>query len=98
MLKDIFDEKTFKELAGNRLELIKDIAKQISSIRTKVHDMVEARKIANKLEDVRDQAGEYSKNVAPYLEDIRSHIDKLELIVDDEIWPLPKYRELLFTK
>jgi glutamine synthetase len=60
--------------------------------------MVEERKKANKIEDIRKKAKLYSKNVFPYLEDIRYHIDKLELIVDDEIWPLPKYRELLFTR
>jgi len=60
--------------------------------------MVEARKVANKIEDSRKRADEYSKKVKPYLADIRYHIDKLELIVDNEMWPLPKYRELLFTR
>ncbi|MBP1670306.1 MAG: glutamine synthetase, partial [Bacteroidetes bacterium] len=67
-------------------------------ITTKVNDMVEARKVVNKIEDEREKAMEYSTNVFCYLEDIRYHVDKLELIVDDEMWPLPKYRELLFTR
>ncbi len=57
-----------------------------------------ARKAANQIEDCAQRASQYSKNVKPYLDDIRQHIDKLELIVDDEIWTLPKYRELLFAR
>ncbi len=60
-------------------------------------EMVEARKKANKLGDEKAKSRAYSKNVFPFLDKIRTHIDKLELIVDDEIWPLPKYRELLFS-
>ena len=67
-------------------------------INIKVNEMVEARRKANKIEDIRAKAKEYSKNVKPYLEEIRYHIDKLEFIVDNEMWPLPKYRELLFTR
>jgi glutamine synthetase len=60
--------------------------------------MVEERKKANVIEDAYKKALAYEKHVKPYLEEIRQQIDKLELIVDDEIWPLPKYRELLFTR
>ena len=60
--------------------------------------MVEARKKANKVEDIREKAGLYNTDVVPFLEIIRKHIDHLELIVDNEIWPLPKYRELLFVR
>ena len=60
--------------------------------------MIEARKVANKIENTEEKAFAYSRTIAPFLEDIRYHVDKLELIVDDEIWPLPKYRELLFTR
>ena len=60
--------------------------------------MVEARKEANKIEDTRKKADAYSKIVFPFLDDIRYHVDKLELIVDNEKWPLAKYRELLFTR
>jgi glutamine synthetase len=97
-LKDVFNDKDYKELAGARLDLIKEISGHISYIKAKVKEMIEARKVANKIEDTEKRAIEYSKSVAPYLEDIRYHVDKLELIVDDEIWPLPKYRELLFTR
>jgi glutamine synthetase len=63
-----------------------------------VDEMIEARKEANKIEDVRDRADAYNLRVKHYLGEIRYHIDKLELIVDDDLWPLPKYRELLFAR
>ena len=97
-MKEIFPDKDFREIASGRLELIRAISEHISYITTKVNDMVEARKVVNKIEDEREKAMEYSTNVFCYLEDIRYHVDKLELIVDDEMWPLPKYRELLFTR
>jgi glutamine synthetase len=63
-----------------------------------VDDMIEARKKANNLEDARDKAIAYCDKVKPFLEKIRYHADKLELLVDDELWPLPKMRELMFTR
>jgi len=95
-LKEIYGEE-FKQLAGNRIELIKEISDHVTTIKTGVNEMVDARKVANKMEDEKEKAKAYSKTVAPFLDKIRYHIDKLELIVDDEIWPLPKYRELLFS-
>ncbi|MDX2432864.1 MAG: glutamine synthetase III [Bacteroides sp.] len=95
-LKEIYGEE-FKTLAGNRIELIREISDHVTAIKTGVNEMVEARKAANKLEDEKEKAKQYSKVIAPFLDSIRHHIDKLELIVDDEIWPLPKYRELLFS-
>ncbi len=97
-LKDIFGEKEFKELAVGRIELIKNIGEHISTIKAKVEEMIDARKVANKIEDEREKASAYANSVFPFLDEIRYHIDKLELIVDDEIWPLPKYRELLFNR
>lgn len=96
-LKELFDEQEFNNIAGARLELIKTISTYITSIKAKVKEMVDERKISNKVEDATEKAILYEQNVKPYLEDIRYSIDKLELIVDDEIWPLPKYRELLFN-
>lgn len=97
-LKTIFDEIEFNKLAAARLDLIKRIAGHVSYIKEKVGEMIEARKVANKIEDETEKAFAYSKNVKPFLDDIRYHIDKLELIVDDEMWPLPKYREMIFTR
>jgi len=95
-LKEIYGEE-YKTLAGNRIELIKEISDHVTAIKIGVNEMVEARKKANKLGDEKEKSRAYSKSVFPFLDKIRHHIDKLELIVDDEIWPLPKYRELLFS-
>jgi glutamine synthetase len=97
-LKDVFVEKDFKDLAVGRIELIESIGEHISHIKAKVGEMIEARKLANIIEDEYEKALSYANTVFPFLDEIRYHIDKLELIVDDEIWPLPKYRELLFNR
>jgi glutamine synthetase len=97
-LKEILGEDDFNKIAANRIEMVKEISHHITNISSKVNNMVEERKKANKIEDVTKKAKLYSKNVFPCLDDIRYHIDKLELIVDNDIWPLPKYRELLFTR
>jgi len=97
-LKDLFGEEEFKEVAGARIELIKEMSQHISYIKAKVKEMIEARKVANKIMDTEEEAIKYAQTVFPFLDDIRYHVDKLELIVDDEIWPLPKYRELLFSR
>lgn len=96
--KDIFSPKEFEEQASGRLELIREIGKHISAIKSLRKEMTDARAKANKIEKVVDRAKEYDKTVRPYLEELRNHIDHLELIVDNEKWPLPKYRELLFTR
>jgi glutamine synthetase len=97
-LKEIFSDAEFKELSSARLQLIKDVNNHISTVKAKVHEMTEARKVANKIEDANERALVYCNKVTPFFEEIRYHIDKLELIVDNEKWPLPKYRELLFIR
>ena len=97
-LKEIFPDKEFTELSKARIDLIRNISEHVSYIKSKVTEMIEARKVANIIEDEREKAIAYSKTIVPFLDDIRYHIDKLELVVDDEIWPLPKYREILFTR
>ena len=97
-LKELFNEKDFKELAGARIELIRTISRHVSYIKAKVSEMIEARKVVNKIENEREKAFQYSTKILCFLDDIRYHVDKLELIVDDEYWPLPKYRELLFIR
>ncbi len=96
-LKEVFG-KEFETLAKEQLELIRAISKHISAITSKTKEMVEARKKANVLEDAEEKAIAYCDTVRPYFEEIRYHCDKLELMVDDELWPLVKYRELLFTR
>lgn len=96
-LKEVLNEKDFNEIAELQLETIKDISRRITAIKAKVTEMTEARKHANAIDDIVKKAQAYSENVKPYLSEIREHIDHLEMIVDNEIWPLPKYRELLFS-
>ncbi len=97
-LKDVLDSKTFVKLSRNQLQTIKEISEHVEVIKDKVASMLEERKKANKIEDIEKQAIAYNEHVMPCLSTIRYHVDKLELMVDDELWPLPKYRELLFNK
>jgi glutamine synthetase len=97
-IKEVFPADEFEQLAGARLDLIREIGGHISAIKAKRKEMIEARKRANVIEEVIEKAKAYDESVRPYLSDIRYHIDKLELIVDNELWPLPKYRELLFVR
>lgn len=97
-LQAIFTDEEFKTIGQDRTDLVKDISRRVTAIKLLVRDMIEARKKANHMEGVLDKAREYEYVVSPYLEQIRDHIDHLEMEVDDEIWPLPKYRELLFTR
>ncbi len=96
-LKELFGND-FKEIASGRLELIRQISEHTSAIKAMVNEMTEERKSANKIEEIREKAYEYSIKVFPFFEKIRFHIDRLERIVDNEMWPLPKYTELLFTR
>jgi len=96
--KEVFSPEEFEELAGGRLELIREIGKHISALKSLRKEMIEARKQANKIEDIKEKARAYDSTVKSFLEEIRDHIDRLELIVDNEKWPLPKYRELLFVR
>lgn len=93
-LKEISDD--YKTLGAEQLRLIEKISSHVNSINAMVHQMIDARKIANAIESERLKALSYHDNVFPFFDQIRYHVDKLELIVDNEMWPLPKYRELLF--
>ena len=96
-LKEIFG-KDFEKIAKEQISLIKEISAHIEGINSNVEAMTEARKKANALTDAQKMAEMYCDKVKPYFEIIREHCDKLELLVDDEIWTLTKYRELLFTR
>ena len=92
----IFPAEMASSLSANNINLIQQISEHASYITEHVEKLVEARKVANRIESEREKAIAYHDTVAPLIEDIRYHADKLELIIDDEIWPLPKYREMLF--
>ncbi len=96
-LKEIFG-KDFEKQAAEQIKLIKGISNHIKAIHLKVDEMISARKIANVIEDAEEKAASYCEDVKPFFDEIRYHCDKLELMVDDELWPLTKYRELLFTR
>ncbi|MBI6115845.1 glutamine synthetase III family protein [Salegentibacter maritimus] len=96
-LKHIYNED-FKKHSNEQLDLIEQISAHIAKINSGVKAMIEARKVANKIDDAEKRAFAYCDEVKPYFDEIRYHCDKLELLVDDELWPLTKYRELLFTR
>ena len=97
-LKKLFDESEFDVLSADRKDLIKEISSHVTNIKRLVREMTEARKNANILEHEQDKALAYDKNVRPIMSAIRTHIDALELVIDNSMWPLPKYREILFSR
>lgn len=97
-MKDLYPAEKSNVLSAKNLEIIEDIATRTIFIKEKVDEMIEARKVANIIESEREKAIAYHDNIFPMLEEIRYHIDKLELLVDDQLWTLPKYRELLFIR
>lgn len=97
-LRDIFDADKAKHLSTRNMNIIEDIAERTDKIEKFVEELVNSRKVANKIEDVHKRAISYHDNVEPKMELIRHEIDCLEMIVEDELWTLPKYRELLFIR
>ncbi len=97
-LMNVLGAKEGKEAARTQINFIKSISKHVNAMNDKVNLMIEERKKANVMEDSRKKAYAYCDNIKSMFDDIRYHADKLEIMVDDEMWPLPKLRELLFTK
>lgn len=97
-IKELFKGDKSDRIASQDLASIESISEHVSAIKSGVATMVDARRKANRIESEREKAIAYHDDVAPQMETIRYHIDKLELMVDNEIWPLPKYRELLFIR
>ncbi len=97
-IRTLFPGNKGEELSSQDAVTVEKIMRHCSVIKEEVAKMVNARKEANKIETEREKALAYSREVAPILEVVRYHIDKLELLVDNEMWPLPKYRELLFIR
>ncbi len=97
-IKEIFGEDEYKTMSERQLKSIRKISGYIQQLREDSHDLIEARKIANQISSYPERAESYSQNVLPYISRIRGVVDKLEMVVDDELWPLPKYRELLFWR
>ena len=97
-MRQIFPAEKADKLCARNMKLIEEIAERTQTIETGVEELINARKVANKIADEREKAITYHDTVAPKMEEIRYQIDKLELIVADELWTLPKYRELLFIR
>ena len=97
-LHEIFDKTEADKFTARNIKIIKEIAERTQTIETMVEELVEARRVANRIDTEREKAIAYHDTVEPKMNEIRYHIDKLELIVADELWTLPKYRELLFIR
>lgn len=97
-LQDILGAKEGKEAAKAQIDLVQRIAMHLNKLTDLNTAMLNARKEANKIEDFHKRAEAYCDKVKVYFDEIRYHADKLEMLVDDELWPLPKFREMLFTK
>ena len=97
-IKELFGPEEYKIMSERQLIAIKKISGYIQQLREDFHFLIEARKEANKIENFPERAMVYSNTVLPYIEKLRRVVDKLEMVVDDELWPLPKYRELLFLR
>jgi len=95
-LKEVLDAKTYVKLSKNQVDTIKEISEHISHVKINVELMLQERKKANRMATMEEMAIAYDELVKPYFEIIRYHTDKLELLVDDHLWPLPKYREIMF--
>lgn len=97
-IKDVLPKSEFSKASSAQVEIVKELSERICTIRNAVYEMIDERKKANKIDNNFEAAMAYCKKVKPYMDRIRYQADKLELIIDDELWPMPKLRELLFTR
>jgi len=95
-LKELLTREEYKKTSESQIDLIRMISVHIAEIKLNVEEMVNERKKANAMDNVEEMTTAYNRNVLPHFDIIREHVDELELMVDDELWPLPKYREMLF--
>ena len=97
-MKDVFAPEQANRLSARNMKLIEEIAERTERIESLVEELTEARRVANRIADIHERAIAYHDTVCPKMDDIRSEADKLEMIVEDGLWTLPKYRELLFIR
>ena len=97
-MKEVFSQERAERLSTRNMKLIEEIAERTERIEQLVEELTDARRVANRIEDIHERAIQYHDTVCPHMEAIRKEIDKLELIVEDGLWTLPKYRELLFIR
>ena len=96
-MDDVFGKEN-KEMTSTQRDVLKQLSLHVNTIKQKTDEMLEERKLANKIESPEKKALAYCDKVKPYFDEIKYHSDKLELMIDDTMWPLPKLREMLFTK
>ena len=96
-IKELFPDE-YALMCATQLELIRKISGYINQLHKDVDDIVEARKVANRIEAITERAAAYYQTVFPHMDTIRRIADELEMVIDDELWPLPKYREMLFFR
>jgi glutamine synthetase len=102
-IKEIFSSSLFntekaERLSARNMKLIEEIAERTEKIEQLVEELTDARRVANRIQDIHQRAISYHDTVCPHMESIRRETDKLEMIVEDGLWTLPKYRELLFIR
>jgi len=97
-IREILGDKESVEATSTQMKLLKESSKHINIIKSNIDEMIEARKKGNKIDDPKKKAVFYCDEVKPYFDTLKYHVDKLEMLIDDELWPLPKLREVLFTK
>jgi glutamine synthetase len=97
-MRQLFAGEKGDMMTAENVKLVEEISERMLFISGQINAMVEERKVANRIESEREKAIAYHDRIAPMIEAIRYHIDKLELVVDNEMWTLPKYRELLFMR
>ncbi|MBO4798056.1 MAG: hypothetical protein J5494_04715 [Candidatus Methanomethylophilaceae archaeon] len=97
-MKEIFEEDEYRKVASGEIDIIREIATRISEARSLVIRMEETADRIIEMESERERAVAFHDEIVPFLDEIRVHVDALEMIVDDQMWPLPKYRELLFVR
>ena len=97
-MKDVFSQEKAERLSARNMKLIEEIAERTEKIERLAEELTDARRVANRIESIHQRAIAYHDTVCPKMEAIRYEIDKLELIVEDGLWTLPKYRELLFIR
>ena len=97
-MKDVFPAEKAERLSSRNMKLIEEVAERTERIECLVEDLTEARRVANRITDIHQRAIAYHDTVCPKMQDIRKECDALEMIVEDGLWTLPKYRELLFIR
>ncbi len=97
-LKNVLSAASFKKSSGTQLKLIEEIGEHLTALKVAIDDLRETRRKAEAMKSLEKEAAAYAKNVKPLMEKVREHADRLEMVIDDEIWPMPKLREILFTR